>query len=263
MKKNLINKCLMTLVTLAACIGGTTICCAQVAAVDAAQETMTAEQVLARYVEVTGGIEKYKAIKGMLQEGTLNIVDAGIEGKMSIAYGGEGKLLVEVDLGGFGAEKHGINGETGWALSATTGNRLVTGKELEQNQLQADMRQYYEPSAVFAKMEHMGQEDIKGENCHVLKLTTKSGDVRQDYYSVESGLKVKSKQTAENPMGAMPIDVYYDKYEKIDGMMHAIKMTQILGGSMRFEIETTKIEINPTFSEDKFELPEEIKKLVQ
>jgi len=262
--KNMIQKISISKISLlsmgVACLVSSQ-CWAQVATADASPTATTAEQVLARYVEVTGGAEKYKQIKGMLQEAEMNLEVAGINGKMTMAYGGDGKFLVEVDLGGIANEKSGISDDTGWSMSTMMGNRIITGKELEQLKLQLDMRQYYEPAAIYSKMELIGQEDVKGEKCHVLKLTTKGGDVKQEYFSVDSGLKLKTKQTADTAMGEIPVEIHYKDYKELDGMTHAMKMIQMLPNNMEMEIVTTKIQLNPKFAEDKFELPAEIRRL--
>lgn len=263
MKMNLKNQPLLTFFAIVCGLIGSSTCWAQAATAESAQDTMTAEQVLARYVEVTGGIEKYKAIKGMLQEATMSMADMGLEGTMSIAFSGPDKVLVEVDFGGLTSEKTGVSGDIGWAQSSMTGDRLISDKELEQLRIQGGMQQYTEPSEVYKSMELTGQEEVNGENCYVLKLTFKSGDVAYEYYSVKSGLKLKSKQTVDSPMGALEIESYFSDYQEIDGMKHAMKSTQALPNNMEMEAKITKIEINPTFSADKFELPAEIKKLVE
>lgn len=260
--KNMIQKISISLSLGVACLVSSQ-CLAQVATADAPPAASTAEQVLERYVEVTGGAEKYQQIKGMRQEAEMNFEAAGINGKMTMAYSSDGNMIVEVDLGGIANEKSGINDNTGWAMSSMTGNRIITGKELEQLKMQLDMRQYYQPTEVYSKLELIGSENVKGEKCHVLKLTTQAGDVKQVFFSVDSGLKLKTKQTVSSAMGEIPVEIYYNDYKELDGMTHAMTMIQLLPNNMEMEIVTTKIELNPKFAEDQFELPSEIKQMIK
>lgn len=228
-----------------------------------ATKLTTAEEVLKRYVEVTGGEEKYKEIEGVSQEASMSLPLAGIEGKMEIKYSGQDQMLVEVDLGEAGKESSGISDGTGWSDSINTGTRLITGKELEQLKSQADMRQYYQPEAVYQEMELVGETEVDGEACYELKMTRKSGSVENEFYSVETGLKVKTKMTAETAMGAIPVEMFYKEYKKYNGIQHPTVMIQKLPNGMEMEIKTVQFEVNPKFAKGTFDMPEKVKKLVE
>jgi len=251
----------MTVILAALCVLGYE--APSIQAQTATEKLTTAKEVLARYVEVTGGLEKYKDIKGMSQEATMSIAQAGVEGKMEMKYAGTDRLLVNVDMGAAGTESSGIFDGTGWSESAMTGTRLVTGKELEQLKSQMDMRQYYEPEAVYKDMELLDEVDVNGQACYTLKLTRQSGSVEEEFYSVESGLKLKSKMTAETAMGALPIEVFYDEYKEYSGLQFPKVMTQKLPNGMEILFTLNKFELNPKFDDSEFEFPEGVKKLVE
>jgi hypothetical protein len=235
---------------------------AQPATLEPAEKLATAEAVLARYAEVTGGAEKYREISGLAQTSTLSLAAAGIEGKMEMKYAGPKRLAVSVDMGPAGKERSGVYDDVGWSDSLVTGTRLVTGDELEQLKTQVDMRQYFDPAAVYKEMEIVGQEETAGQTCYVLKLTRTNGNVEQEYYSVGSGLKVKSKMTAETAMGAIPIEIFYHDYKDFSGYKQPTRMTQKLPNGMEMEIKVVSFVVNPEFEKDAFDLPESVKKLV-
>lgn len=236
---------------------------AQPATLPAAEALTTAEAVLARYAEVTGGVDKYKTIEGIAQEATISLAAAGIEGKMEMKYAGPTRLLVAVNMGAAGTERSGLYDDVGWSDSLTTGTRLVTGKELDQLKSQIDLRQYYDPAAIYKEMELLGEEEIDGESCYALKLTRPNGSVEHEYYSVETGLKVKSKMTAETAMGAIPMETFYLDYKDFSGVKQPTRMTQKLPNGMELEMTVSRYEINPEFEEGAFDLPESVKKLVE
>ncbi len=63
-----------------------------------AQETVALPKgadVLSKYRDATGGMEKYKALTGMIYKGTLKVPEAGIEGSIVIRYQKPDKLRVE------------------------------------------------------------------------------------------------------------------------------------------------------------------------
>jgi hypothetical protein len=181
---------------------------------------------------------------------------------MAMSFGGADKLRVDVDMSGAGKEMQGVNGDIGWADSTMTGTRLVTGKELDQLKSQADMRQYYDPNAIYEKMEMAEPVTVDGEERYVLKLTTKNGDVKEEHYSVTSGLKLKSKMTIQSAMGEIPIETNFSDYQEKGGIKHPMKIAQVLPNGMMMEFEVTKMEVNPEFKDGTFDLPEKVKKMV-
>jgi hypothetical protein len=181
---------------------------------------------------------------------------------MAMSFGGVDKLRVEVDLSGAGKEMQGVNGDVGWADSTMTGTRLVTGKEFDQLKSQADMRQYYDPNAIYEKMEMAELVIVNDEVCYVLKLTTKNGDVKEEHYSMKSGLKLKSKMTVQSAMGEIPIETNFSDYQEKGGIKHPMKIAQALPNGMVMEFEVTKLEVNPEFKDGSFDLPDNVQKLV-
>ena len=226
-------------------------------------ELPSVDKIIARYVEATGGLEKYKTIKTMRQQGTMSIPAAGINGKMDLKVADPNKLLVSVELPGAGNEASGSDGETVWSESTMTGNRIVTGKEADQTLLQADFRRMYDPAAVYKSMKCIGIEEVNGEDCYKVELEMKSGDLQLDFYSIETGLQTKASITAQSAMGAMQVDSYPTDYKEVDGIKIPHKMTQELPNGMKIEVEFTEIELNPEFEDATFALPKSIQKLVE
>ena len=234
------------------------------AMVCSAQEDLpSAEDVIAKYVETTGGIDKYKAIKSLHQQGTMSIPMAGVEGKIEIKLVTPNKLAINVDLGGAGNETSGSDGETVWSNSTMTGSRILSGKEAEQALLEADIRRIYDPASVYKSLETIGTEEVDNEKCYKLKVVRNSGDEQFEYYSVDSGLQKKTEMTAQTPMGPINLEVSVSDYKEVDGIMFPHKMTQtFVDQGMTMEMKMDKIALNPEFDDKTFALPESIQKLV-
>ena len=239
---------------------GATICRAQD---DAPAKLPTAAEVIAKYVEVTGGLEKYKAVKSLKQTGTLSIPAAGINGTMEVKVASPDKVLMAVELPGAGNESTGSNGETVWSDSTMSGTRLLVDKEAEQTKREADFRRMYDPASVYKSLEVTGVEDVEGEKCYELKITKNDGDTQMEYYSVKSGLQTKSITTAQSAMGPMEIESMTGEYKEFGGIKFPTKMIQKLPNGMEMVVEFSEIVINPELPADTFALPEKIQKLVK
>jgi hypothetical protein len=234
----------------------------EVSKVSAQDKLPTAEEVIAKYVEVTGGIEKYKAIKSMHQVGTMGIPMAGINGTIEMKVVAPNKVAVMVELPGAGNESSGSDGETMWSESTMTGNRIVEGNEAEDMMIQADFRRMFDPASVYKSLENVGITEYDDQKCYELKVEKKSGGIQQEFYSVETGLQVGTKTTAESPMGAIKVEATVSEYKEVDGIKFPFKMAQKFENGMVMEVEFEKIKVNPEFEEGTFDLPKSIQKIV-
>jgi zinc protease len=229
-----------------------------------AQEDLpTADEVIAKFIEKTGGIDKYKAIKSMSQSGTISLPAAGLSGTMKMMAAAPNKILVKVSLPGAGDEKSGSDGETVWSDSTMTGRRILSGKEREQILLEADFRRLYDPASVYESLKVVGTDEVEGEKCYKVEVVKKSGDKQFDYYSAESGLQLKADIKTQSPMGALNIETYIEDYKDVGGILMPHKMTQkFVDNGMEMQVEMSEIKINPDLEEDTFELPADIQKMV-
>lgn len=223
----------------------------------------TAAEVISKYVEVTGGLEKYKAVKSLKQTGTLSIPAAGINGTMEVKVASPDKVLVAVELPGAGNESSGSDGTTVWSDSTMSGTRLLVDKEAEQTKREADFRRMYDPASVYKSLEVTGVEEVEGEKCYELKITKDDGDTQMEYYSIKSGLQTKSISTAQSAMGPMEIESMAGEYKEFGGIKFPTQMTQKLPNGMEMVVEFSEIVVNPELPADTFALPEKIKKLVE
>ncbi len=223
----------------------------------------TAEEVIARYVEVTGGIEKYKSIKTLYQSGTMSIPAVGINGTMELRVESPNKLLINADMGAAGSETSGSDGETVWSES-TIGTRILSGKERDQVLMEADFRRFYDPAKVYKSLKVVGTEDVDGDECYKLEVVKQSGDSQFEFYSAKTGLQVKSESNVQSPMGAINIESTIVEYQDVDGIKFPKKVNQkFVQQGMVMEIDFDKVEFNQEFEAGTFDLPEEIKKMVE
>ena len=217
-----------------------------------------AEEVLAKYIEATGGEAAYKALRTRKITGTIEFVGAGISGDLEIWQQAPDKMKTVLNLENVGTVEQGTDGQTAWERNPITGDRLLDGTEkaafLRQAAFNADLM----TAELFDKVETTAKEDVDGTPCYVVVLTPAEGEPETRYYEVESGLMLKSKQTVETPMGAIPVESLVSDYREVDGIKVPFKSTEKLVGQ---EIQTTldKVEHGVEIPEDAFEVPEGIK----
>lgn len=129
----------------------------------------------------------------------------------------------------------------------------LTGDKLEAQKKQATLypqRKYLENGF---DVELVKGEKVRGEKAAVLKVTTPSGNTSTEYYSLESGLLLKSSSTQEGPNGKkMQTSQNYSDYEDFNGVKFPNKIK--IESRQTIELTRDKIEINQGIADDKFKL---------
>lgn len=229
-----------------------------------AQATATlpsAKEVMAKYVEATGGADALKSIKSRLVKGKMMIKEAGIGGEITTMTVRGGKGYTEVQITGIGTEKQGSDGTTYWSQSQFTGTRILEGAERDQYVRENDFESDLHPEKYYTDMKVTGVEKVGDDDCHRLEKTKKNGDKQIDFYSVKSGLLLKSVSTIASPVGKMEIETSVSDYRKVGDLMVSFKSEQKLPNNMTQMITIESVDLNKEIEDSKFELPEEIKKM--
>ncbi|MFV8226945.1 hypothetical protein ACNKXV_13435, partial [Christiangramia aquimixticola] len=68
------------------------------------------------------------------------------------------------------------------------------------------------------KLAFIGTEDMDGEQVHKLEITAPNGMVTNEFYSVNSGLKLKTSSAATG-------DIMYSDYQEVDGVKFPMMLT--------------------------------------
>jgi outer membrane lipoprotein-sorting protein len=107
----------------------------------------------------------------------------------------------------------------------------------------------YKSSGV--KMELKGTDNIDDKPAYVVEITKPDGSVATEYYEVASGLKLRSEESMESPMGAMTVTVDYSNYTNVDGIMMAMTTKQKIGPEM-VTINQKNVQINKAIEDATF-----------
>ena len=235
-------------------------------AAQAGENLPSAEEVLKKYVEATGGAEAYEALKTQHASGTFSMPAMGMEGKFELFQEQPDKFLALVTLPGMGEIQTGLSGKTGWRTDPMQGPRLLEGEELKSLTRDADMRAVLKPQDHYDSMEVKGIEDVNGEKAYHLVFTPKGGGNAIDaWYSVESGLQLKTASTQETPMGEVKFENQLQDYKAIgtDGKLMQPHKIVTTGGGAEYIVTLEKVETNIELPANRFEPPAEVKQLIE
>ncbi len=228
------------------------------------QDLPTAEQIIADYVQATGGEENHLAIKSMVSNGELAIDIGGREvgGEVSIVQLAPNKVLIKTSIEGFGDQNQGFDGTVGWQLSDREGAQVLAGEPLQMLKLQADINQYMNLADHFSELKCTGEEEYNGEACYVVEASRgEDSKPLVAYFSKESKYLVGSKMSLELPQVVLQIENQISDYRDVGDVKMSFKT---ISKNQLYQqlITLEKIEINSELDESVFALPEEVQDLV-
>ncbi len=202
---------------------------------------VTAETVIENYIKALGGRSKLEAVNDMTQEMTISVMGMQLN---SMSFQKKPNLLmVETLMGGQMMSKQLFDG-TKVAIASPMGNQEFTdGPPFEMAKLQAVMFPELNYKSLGVEIKLMGAENMDGKEVYRIEVTNPGGSKAYDYYSIETGLKIKSITEG--------MTATFKEYKAFDGIMFPYQMNQEAGGqSMSMEI--TDVKINSGLSNDIF-----------
>lgn len=212
--------------------------------IEMADASMTAHKVIENYISAIGGSEKASAIKAAKVTMSANVMGTAL-----------GLSFVYDDANMRFAQKTSIAGNVMQSSVLKDGKGTVSaqGQTIEMTADQIDagrLSSFFLPELYFGSMSYTlaldGIKDVEGTQAYKVIVTSPSGASTINYYSVESGLKIKNEN-------AQAGDTYYSDYQERNGvlipMAYTIKSPMI---PVPLEAKVESLELNPTLTDADF-----------
>jgi zinc protease len=213
----------------------------EMAAVDA---DMTSEKVIENYIAAIGGMDAAKAIKAAKMEMVAEVM--GTQLTIELIHDDANMRFAQKTLVGGNVMQTSV-------VKDGKGTASVQGQSMAMTDEQVDAAKlgtFFLPELHYETMGYTltldGIKDVEGTPAYKVIVATPMGSTVTNYYSVESGLKIKN----ENPVSG---DTYYSNYQEKNNVL--IPMTQTIKSAMipvPLEAKITNLEINPALTEADF-----------
>ncbi|MGH9593956.1 MAG: hypothetical protein ACRD5L_12760 [Bryobacteraceae bacterium] len=231
------------------------------AAAFAADPLPSAESILDRYVEVTGGKQAYQKRKSEISRGTVEYAALGIKGAY-VRYAAEpDNYYSTLEIEGLGKVEMGVTGGVAWESSALLGPRIKSGVERAEAIREATLNASLDWRRLYSKVNTEGVETIDGEECYKVVMTPPEGHPETAYFEKKSGLEVKLTAIGVTQMGEIPMELVVSEYKNLGGILAPAKVTQKAGGQ-ELTILLDTVEANPKIPQERFDLPADVQALV-
>ncbi len=208
-----------------------------------APEGVTAETVNKNYINAIGGEKALRKMKDvtMMASTTMQGMTLGFD----FYRKAPNKYMMKIGSGDMVFQKIIFDGTTAKMVSPMGGeNKTLEGKELEDMKVEATMNAelFYNELGVTLKLE--GIEEIDGADAYKLIVTNPSGKETTQYYSVETGLKIR--EISESGM------VNLSDYREVNGVKFPYAISQQMG-PQTIDLKILSIKVNSKLKDDIFQ----------
>ncbi len=220
-----------------------------------------AKTIMEDHLEAIGGREKLESIKSTVVNATMSLPALGTDAKV-VVYQKTDKFKFATDIPGIGPIQKCITPEAAWEVNPMMGPRLIEGDELAMLTLESDIHADLHPEKYFKEMKCVGTKDIDGQPCYEVELTTKTGAVHRNFYSVDNKHIIQSEQEQETPLGNIKSVSKMSDFREVDGMTYPFK-TETSYMQQKHTVTIDEVTVNGNISDSIFDFPEEVERLLK
>lgn len=215
----------------------------------AADKNITAGGVIDKYITAIGGKEALSAVTSLSSDVSVSLGGQNISGISKKAS--PNKTLVQLSMAGMTVMKVAFNGSTGYQEQMGQKKKM----DDETMAIYSDMKGIFEQvfySNPEIKLSNPIVEKLNGEDVYKITVTKASGKTTTEYYSVASGLLVKTESTLKLAGQELPQVIEFGNYTTVSGIKLPAEMSQTVGPqSLQFSFSNYKL--NEGVSDKDFE----------
>jgi hypothetical protein len=224
------------------------------------QSLPTAQQVIDRFIEATGGQAAYESITSRHLEADYEMADLGVSGKLVADIRADGNARQTITIPDHDTFMEGITGNVAWTSSLTGGPRILSGTEaqsLRQSlalapELSLDAYRSADVTDIF---------EVNGVPCYKMVLLLKAIESTETrFYDIKTGYLLRREGFVSTSEGPIAIVTRYGDYEDAPPIRIAMKVRQSMSGLSPEQI-VTKVQHNTPIPDELFVLPSDVVEL--
>lgn len=226
-------------------------------------KTPSADEIIARYVEATGGVAAYEKLKNRVMKGTVELPQMG-KVPITLYYSAPDRSYLRLELGDIGTIERGCNGTLAWETNPMTGARVLTGEEADEARRGPRIDRWVKWKDLYAGVESVAETKVDDKAAWKVTLKTKAKGLESYSFDQATGLLLKQERTRRGgPDGQdVPLENRFQDYRKVDDVLiaHTARLRYAVAGQ---SIEQTtvweSVEHNVEIPKDRYDVPREVK----
>ncbi|HAG16547.1 MAG TPA: outer membrane lipoprotein-sorting protein [Bacteroidales bacterium] len=236
--------------------------------VSAQSYAQTADEIIAKYFENSGGIANWKSIEGMKMIAKIN--QGGMVIPLEIIQLKSGKQMTVINFQGKTIKQGVFDGEVLWSTNFMT-QKAEKGDQETTDNMKLQKNDFPDPFLNYRmkgyQAEFLGKETIDGVETFKIKLTknpilvdgVKEENVSYYFFDAENYVPlIVQSEIKSGPMKGQVSEAKFSDYQEVGGVYFPYSLTQGLKGQAGQTIAIDKIELNPQIDPKEFSFPEEV-----
>jgi outer membrane lipoprotein-sorting protein len=226
--------------------------CVFVASLAQAADLPSAQSILDKAIENSGGRAAHEAIKNRVAEGAFKLVELNVEAEFT-NYIAPPNVYTDIFMGSFGSVERGLIDGVAWELNPMEGPKILEGEEADSQKRQAALNEFLNWKKYYSDAKVLGETTVGDSPAWEIEFTTTAGKKLKHYFDKEIGLMVQTV--------AETVTTTYGDFKEVDGLKLPHKLAS-KGGKYNVEIIITSFKHNTEIPAEKFVLPPTIKELL-
>ncbi len=208
--------------------------------------SQNAKDILAKMIEAQGGRAPLEKIKDTTMTGTMEIIQFGISGSLSIYMKEPDKVRMDMEFMGT-VITQAYDGENGWGVNPQTGavEDMPEDQAKEMKRMAMGNVSFLNPEKYGINYTYKDKETIEGKDYFVLEQAFEDGHTVTMYVDTKTYLVYKTREMQTNMAGVLEeTENFYGDYKKVDGVMmfHSMRVEQ--GGQEAMTMTITEVKFN-------------------
>lgn len=212
-------------------------------------EGITAELVLQNYITAIGGEEKLGEVNSYKQSGQMLMGPMALDVEVLKK---NDKYKMSVLMQGNPMSVQTYDGKEGSVSQMGTVTKM-TEEELEGVKHEGDLLVELKYGEIGYQTTLLGIETIDDEEAYAMELIDATGSASTVYYSIATGLKIKSMSSQDVEGASIIISSRILDYLEVDGIKFASKIEQSMG-DRTMVMEMNNVELNPKIKDSEFKV---------
>jgi len=216
----------------------------------------TTEEIIKKMIDAQGGKKLFESIKDLTLSGSMELVQQGLSGSITIYKKEPDKRRVDFEVMGM-LITQAYDGQTAWWVNPQTGSK----EEMEEQQA-AEMKRESLPivSILYPEkygfsFDYKGKEQIEGKDYFVIEETYPDGFKATLFIDTETYLTYKAKVKTMGPMGnEVEAEQFIFDYKKVEGLLVAHSMITFIEGEEFMKITFIGMKLNTGLEDSFFKL---------
>jgi hypothetical protein len=213
--------------------------------------SVTAEQVVTKYLAAVGGADALQKVSTRVEQGS--IISGGHEMPIEV-YAKAPAKRVSITHMGNGESITAFDGTTGWLGGGGRPPHDMSTAEADAAKLDADLYLASHLKETFQQLRVGRPEKIGDVQCQTIIGTRPGVPPVRLYFDDNSGQLVRMVRFLETPLGRMPTQIDYADYHAVDGVNIPYRWT-LSRPNGRFTIQIKDVKQNVDIDDAKFTKP--------